>query len=32
MVNLVVKNWQGEPAGEASLELKVAKPENAAHI
>jgi large subunit ribosomal protein L4 len=32
MVNLVIKNWQGETAGEASLDLKVAKPENAAHI
>lgn len=32
MVNFVVKNWQGEDAGEASLELKVAKPENAEHI
>jgi large subunit ribosomal protein L4 len=32
MVNLVIKNWQGEPAGETSLDLKVAKAENAAHI
>jgi large subunit ribosomal protein L4 len=32
MVNCVVKNWQGEDAGEASLELTVAKPENAKHI
>jgi large subunit ribosomal protein L4 len=32
MVNCVVKNWQGEDAGEASFELKVAKPENAVHI
>ena len=32
MVNCVVKNWQGEDAGEASLELKVAKPESAEHI
>ena len=32
MVNYVVKNWQGEDAGEATLELKVAKPENAEHI
>lgn len=32
MVNCVVKNWQGEDAGEASLELAVAKPENAKHI
>ena len=32
MVNCVVKNWQGEDAGEAPLELKVAKSENAEHI
>lgn len=32
MVNCVVKNWQGEDAGEATLELKVAKAENAEHI
>ncbi|MEO1004327.1 MAG: 50S ribosomal protein L4 [Cyanobacteria bacterium J06638_38] len=32
MVNYVVKNWQGEDAGEATLELKVAKSENAEHI
>jgi large subunit ribosomal protein L4 len=32
MVNCVVKNWQGEEAGQASLELRVAKEENAAHI
>lgn len=32
MVNCVVKNWQGEASGEASLELKVAKDENANHI
>ncbi len=32
MVNCVVKNWQGEESGEASLELKVAKDENATHI
>ncbi|MEY2858952.1 MAG: hypothetical protein RLZZ74_3265 [Cyanobacteriota bacterium] len=32
MVNCAVKNWQGEDAGEASLELTVAKPENAEHI
>lgn len=32
MVSCVVKNWQGENAGEASLSLKVAKDENAAHI
>jgi len=32
MVNCVVKNWQGEDAGEATLELQVAKSENAEHI
>jgi large subunit ribosomal protein L4 len=32
MVNCVVKNWQGEEVGEASLELKVAKEENAEAI
>lgn len=32
MANYVVKNWQGEANGEASLELKVAKDENAQHI
>jgi large subunit ribosomal protein L4 len=32
MVNCVVKNWQGEEVGETSLELKVAKEENAAAI
>lgn len=32
MVNYVVKNWQGEDAGEATLELKVAKTETAEHI
>lgn len=32
MVNCVVKNWQGEDAGEASFELKIAKQENAEHI
>jgi large subunit ribosomal protein L4 len=32
MVNCVVKNWQGEQVGEASLEMKVAKEENATHI
>ena len=32
MVNCAVKNWQGEDAGEATLELKVAKSENAEHI
>ena len=32
MVTRVVKNWQGEEVGEATLELKVAKEENASHI
>ena len=32
MVNFVIKNWQGEQAGEATLEMKVAKKENASHI
>jgi large subunit ribosomal protein L4 len=32
MVNCVVKNWQGEQIGEVSLDLKVAKEENASHI
>ncbi|MCW6035115.1 50S ribosomal protein L4 [Spirulina subsalsa FACHB-351] len=32
MVTCVVKNWEGEAVGEATLELKVAKEENAAHI
>jgi large subunit ribosomal protein L4 len=32
MVNCVVKNWQGEDVEETTLELKVAKEENTAHI
>jgi large subunit ribosomal protein L4 len=32
MVNCVVKNWQGETTGEATLDMKVAKEENAVHI
>ncbi len=32
MVDCDVKNWKGESAGKASLDLKVAKEENAAHI
>ncbi|MEA5510925.1 50S ribosomal protein L4 [Crocosphaera sp. UHCC 0190] len=32
MVNCNVKNWQGEEVGQATLELKVAKEENASHI
>ncbi|MBE9195580.1 50S ribosomal protein L4, partial [Synechocystis sp. LEGE 06083] len=31
MVDCIVKNWQGEEVGNASLTLKVAKEENAAH-
>ncbi|RMF62667.1 MAG: 50S ribosomal protein L4 [Cyanobacteria bacterium J069] len=32
MVECVVKNWQGESAGTASLDLRVAKEDNASHI
>lgn len=32
MVNCVVKNWQGEEVGEASLDLRVAKDESASHV
>ncbi|MDJ0898199.1 MAG: 50S ribosomal protein L4 [Xenococcus sp. MO_188.B8] len=32
MVNCVVKNWQGEQVDQTTLELKVAKEENANHI
>ncbi len=32
MVDCVVKDWQGADAGQASIELKVAKEESAAHI
>ncbi len=32
MVNCVIKNWQGEEVGQASLNLRVAKEESAAHI
>lgn len=32
MVNCVVKNWQGEEVGQATVDLSVAKEENAAHI
>ncbi|TVQ43928.1 MAG: 50S ribosomal protein L4 [Gloeocapsa sp. DLM2.Bin57] len=32
MINCVVKNWQGENVGEQTLELKVAKAENASHV
>jgi large subunit ribosomal protein L4 len=32
MVNCVVKNWQGEQVGEANIDLRTAKEENASHI
>ncbi len=32
MVNCVIHDWQGKEAGQASLDLKTAKEENAAHI
>jgi large subunit ribosomal protein L4 len=32
MVNCVIQDWQGQEAGQASMELRVAKEENAAHI
>lgn len=32
MVECVVRNWQGEEVGQATLELKVAKENNASHI
>jgi large subunit ribosomal protein L4 len=32
MVNCVVRSWQGEEVGSCTLELRVAKEENAAHI
>jgi len=32
MVDCVIKDWQGQEAGTATLDLKVAKEENAAHI
>ena len=32
MANCVIRNWQGEEAGTATLELAVAKEENASHI
>ncbi len=32
MANCVIRNWQGEEAGSATLELAVAKEENASHI
>jgi large subunit ribosomal protein L4 len=32
MVDCVVRNWQGEEVGQATLDLRVAKPETAAHV
>lgn len=32
MVDCVVRNWQGEEVGQATLDLRVAKAESAAHI
>lgn len=32
MVNCIVRDWQGEDAGQAEFDLKVAREENAAHI
>ncbi|HBB35750.1 MAG TPA: 50S ribosomal protein L4 [Cyanobacteria bacterium UBA8803] len=32
MVDCVVRNWQGEEVGQATLELRVAKKESAAHV
>lgn len=32
MVDCVVRNWQGEEVGQASLNLRVAKEESAAHV
>ena len=32
MVECVIQDWQGQEAGQASIDLKVAKPENAPHI
>jgi large subunit ribosomal protein L4 len=32
MADCVVRNWEGEQVGQANLDLKVAKEENAAHI
>lgn len=32
MVECVVKNWQGEEVGQATLDLKVAKEKSAAHV
>ncbi|MGF1524448.1 MAG: 50S ribosomal protein L4 [Leptolyngbyaceae cyanobacterium] len=32
MVECVIQDWQGQEVGKASVDLKVAKPENASHI
>lgn len=32
MVDCIVRNWQGEDVGQATLDLKVAKEDNASHI
>ena len=32
MANCLIRNWQGEEAGSATLELAVAREENASHI
>lgn len=32
MVECVIQDWQGQEAGKASIDLRVAKPENASHI
>ena len=32
MVDCVIKNWQGEEVGQATLNLRVAKEESAKHI
>jgi large subunit ribosomal protein L4 len=32
MVECIVQDWQGQEAGKASVDLRVAKPENASHI
>ena len=32
MVECVIQDWQGQEAGKASIDLKVAKPESASHI
>lgn len=32
MVDCVIRNWEGEEVGQTTLELKVAKEENASHI